>query len=485
MSVLPGKYGGKSIMGISLVEGLQFVSGELLVFAAFWFVIGAVDELAVDGIWLWLLAAGRTRARVLPRGYERRPLSGRIAVMVAAWQEPLVIGEMIAHTLSAWPQRGLTLYIGCYCNDSATLAAAMAVRADVRLRIIVHDRSGPTTKADCLNRVYRAMLDDEARSGIAYVGVVMHDAEDMVHAAALPLIDYMLDKADFVQLPVRPEPQELSPWVAGHYTDEFTEAHTKTLVVRDALGAAIPSAGVGFGVSRVGLGRLAAHRASQTTTDEGGNGPFEPACLTEDYELGLLLAQLGMRGRFIRARDASGSLVATRGFFPATVGDSVRQKTRWIHGIALQGWDRIGWPERMVDKWMVLRDRRGPLFALVLAAAYVFLLVDSALFAARFAGIPMPQANYPRLGVLLAVSFAALAWRTAWRFAFTAHEYGLVEGLRAIVRIPVANWIAILAGRKAINAYVDTLRGHALRWDKTDHHVHPAAAASKSRMSAS
>jgi adsorption protein B len=192
-------------MGMGLIRGLQFADGELLVFAAFWFLIGAIDELVVDVIWLWLLAAGRARAQRLPAGYERRPLTGRMAVVVAAWQEPLVIGEMIAHTLAAWPQRGLTLYVGCYCNDAATLGAAMAgARGDARLRIVVNERPGPTTKADCLNRIFRAMVDDEKLLGAAYAGVVMHDAEDMVHPAALSLIDYSLERADFVQLPVRP-----------------------------------------------------------------------------------------------------------------------------------------------------------------------------------------------------------------------------------------------------------------------------------------
>jgi adsorption protein B len=53
---------------------------------------------------------------------------------------------------------------------------------------------------------------------------------------------------------------------------------------------------------------------------------------------------------------------------------AVRQKTRWIHGIALQSWDRMGWMGRPVDVWMALRDRRGPLVALVLGAAYALLL---------------------------------------------------------------------------------------------------------------
>lgn len=61
------------------------------------------------------------------------------------------------------------------------------------------------------------------------------------------------------------------------------------------------------------------------------------------------------------------------------------------------------------------------------------------------------------------------------RFGFTAHEYGLAEGLRAVLRIPVTNLIAIMAGRRALTAYVRTLLGGKVHWDKTHHHDHPAA----------
>ena len=76
---------------------------------------------------------------------------------------------------------------------------------------------------------------------------------------------------------------------------------------------------------------------------------------------------------------------------------------------------------------------------------------------------------------MLEISFAALVWRATWRFGFTAHEYGLAEGLRSLLRIPVANLIAILAGRRALIAYVRTLFGARVHWDKTHHHRHPAA----------
>ena len=39
-------------------------------------------------------------------------------------------------------------------------------------------------------------------------------------------------------------------------------------------------------------------------------------------------------------------------------------------GIALAGWDRIGWGgrQRFGDHWMRMRDRRAPLAVLVLAS---------------------------------------------------------------------------------------------------------------------
>jgi len=298
-------------------------------------------------------------------------LSGRIAVFIPAWSEAAVIGTTISHILRTWPQPELRLYIGCYRNDSPTIMAATgAAGGDPRVRIVIHACAGPSTKADCLNRLHAALCADEARLGERFRAVVFHDAEDMVHHMALPAIDRALDYAEFVQLPVRPEPMASSRWISGHYCDEFAESHAKAMVVRQALGAGLPSAGVGCGVARDMLDRLVEHRRA---TGAIGTGPFAAEALTEDYELGLLVAQLGGRGRFLRLRDSDGELIATRSLFPGELVAAVRQKTRWIHGIAFQGWGRLGWAQRPVDVWMALRDRRGPLSALVLAAAYLLL----------------------------------------------------------------------------------------------------------------
>jgi bacteriophage N4 adsorption protein B len=455
-----------------LVDGLVLFEHELLAFAAFWFCIGLVDEFAVDLTWLWLRLTGKARTIRLPVGYGGEPLSGKAAVLIPAYQEAPVIGATIAHLLDVWPQRELMVYVGCYRNDAATLAAASAgAGSDPRVRIVVHGATGPTTKADCLNRLYRALEADEARTGRAYSSVVLHDAEDMVHPAALQAIDAALVLRDFVQLPVRPEPQPQSRWIAGHYSDEFAESHAKGMVVRAALGAPIPAAGVGCGISRAALGDLAARRR-----EEAQAGPFAPDCLTEDYELGLIISQEGRGSAFLRMRDDSGALVATGSFFPGDMVAAVRQKTRWIHGIALQGWDRMGWGKSAVEMWMALRDRRGPLTALVLTAAYLLLVVDAVLLGFSYFGLGPTHSVSLALKLMLALSFAGLVWRSIMRFAFTTREYGLAEGLISILRIPVANLIAILAARRAIAAYFRSLRTGQVVWDKTAHERHPAAA---------
>ncbi len=457
-----------------LLHWLLVGEHELLLFAAFWFIVSAIDELAIDFVWLCLRINGHARTERLPAGLADSPLLGQTAVFVAAWHEDQVIGAMISHALKAWAQRNFTLYIGCYCNDPATVSAAMAAMgSDLRVRLVIHGQPGPTTKADCLNRIYAAMCSDEERSGRSFRNIIMHDAEDMVHPAALAVMDRALVEVDFVQLPVRPEPQAKSRWIAGHYSDEFTEAHAKTMVVRDALNAAIPAAGVGCGFSRSALAELANLRMAA-----GETGPFASDCLTEDYELGLLIARNGRRSRFLRMRDHNGDLIATRSYFPATLETSVRQKARWIHGIALQGWERLGWKGRPVEIWMAVRDRRGPMTAVVLAAAYLLLATTGVLGIARLAGWDDGLAPSPLLRALILLSFASLAWRIAFRFIFTAREYGALEGLQAILRIPVANVISIMAGRRALMAYIGTLRGAEVSWDKTAHGIHPSLAVS-------
>ncbi|WP_179504234.1 MULTISPECIES: glycosyl transferase family protein [unclassified Sphingomonas] len=463
---------------------LDMLQRELLLFAAVWLAIGACEEWGIDALWAWLRATGRTRTAHLPQGWAARAdwhargahggaLRGVAAVFVPAWAEAPVVATMVEHCLAAWPHADLRLYVGCYRNDPETLAAVMRSAHDPRLRIVVHDRDGPTTKADCLNRLYAALLADEARSGARVRSVIVHDAADMVHPGALGLLDAALDHADFVALPVRPEPQPGSRWIAGHYCDEFAEYQAKTMVVRGWLGGGLPAAGVGCAIARPAIAAMAALGA-----DAGGRGgPFAADSLTENYEFGLALAEIGCTSRFLLVRDEAGQLIATRKFFPARLDAALRQKTRWMHGIALQGWDRMGWRASLPDLWMRLRDRRGPMVAMVLAVVYALLVLTPILSLARSHGLVPVHRRDPAVTALLVFDGVAIAWRMALCALFTAREYGLAEGLRAIVRIPLRHAIAIVAARRAVTAYLATLNTGTVTWDHTAHCAVPAQAA--------
>jgi len=196
--------------------------------------------------------------------------------------------------------------------------------------------------------------------------------------------------------------------------------------------------------------------------------PFAGSSLTEDYEMGLRIGGLGLKTMFVRipAEPGEPGVVASRGHFPATLGAAVRQKARWLGGIAFAGWDRLGWSGGIGERWMRLRDRRGPFAALLIVAAYMAAFLWSQLWLARALGAPIEVRIDPLLVDLLTVNAWLLAWRVLMRAVFTASAYGLEEGLLSMPRLFVGNLIAVLAAFRAFSLHS---RGRTPRWDKTQH----------------
>jgi len=436
---------------------------EAALFAAVGFLLLGIGDLIVDFIWIGIAGLrrlrGRGAARACVASLAAPATPGAIAIFVPAWDESTVIAGMLTHATSAFAGFDHRLYVGCYPNDPATIAAVRALEAP-RVRLVVGPAPGPTSKADCLNRLWEAMRADEAAEGRRFKAVVLHDAEDVVHSAELRLFESLIERFDLVQLPVLPLIDPKARWIGAHYADEFAESHGKELVVREALGAAVPSAGVGCAISRDALDRIAAAHGA----------PFDPASLTEDYELGLRLGAMGRPAAFVRLPAGPGRPgVATRGYFPARLGAAVNQKARWMVGIALAGWDRLGWSGGLAERWMRMRDRQSVLAALILVAAYAALLLWAGLALIELAGgAAMPPAA-PGLVLLMQVNFGLLLWRLAMRFGFVARSYGWREGLRSIPRVVIGNAIAMLAARRALVLYFGFRRTGGAAWDKTAH----------------
>ena len=446
-----------------LAEALSRVAAELALFAGFGFLLFAANDLIVDLIYfaraIWRSLVVYTRyPRAFASSLPERAEPGLIAMLVPAWDEAPVIASMLRATLARLEYSNYRIFVGYYRNDPATGAAIAAVD-DGRIEAVRVDRNGPTTKADCLNDLYDALVAYEVETGRSASAVVLHDAEDVVHPLEFRIFDRLIERAAVIQLPVLPLPDKGSRWISGHYCDEFAEAHVKELVVREAVGAAIPLAGVGCAIARKPLAELAAIRDGR---------PFAGNSMTEDYELGLTFGALGLKTMFVRLPACPGerSVVASRGHFPPTLGSAVRQKARWLGGIALAGWDRLGWTGGLGERWMRMRDRRGPLAALLLVAAYGAAFLWSQIWLAEALGAPIKARPDPALILLLTINGWLLAWRILMRACFTTYAYGLGEGLLSIPRLVIGNIIAILAAVRALTLHI---AGGATRWDKTQH----------------
>ena len=222
--------------------------------------------------------------------------------------------------------------------------------------------------------------------------VVLHDAEDVVHPLELGLFDRLIDRAGVIQLPVLPLIDRSSPWISGHYCDEFAEAHAKEMVVREAVGASIPLAGVGCAIAREPLARLAAMHDGR---------PFVGGSMTEDYELGLRIGALGLKTMFVRIPARAGRPLDGRRAAAisrrASASRCARRRagwaaSRWPAGTGSAGAAGLG------ERWMRMRDRRGPLAALLLIAAYGAALAVVAAVARRNARRAGPGAARPAAG---------------------------------------------------------------------------------------
>lgn len=446
---------------------VDMLVGETMLFAAIGFLIGGIDDLAIDFVYIAHRFKRRFWGAQPEQALDDFPIATapeRIAVFVAAWDECVVIGAMLRTALARFDHANYRIYVGTYPNDPATIDAVLQVaEQDDRIRLVIGADDGPTTKAHCLNVLWRALLRDEASENIRAKAVVIHDAEDVVHAAELRIFDALIGPYWIVQLPVQPLIHPRSRLVSGHYADEFAESHAKQLVVRQAVGAGLPLAGVGCAISRDCLARIASVR---------GGAPFDASSLTEDYELGLQAASLGGRGIFVRVAEVpGGGPVAVRAYFPTRLEAAVRQKTRWMIGISLVGWDRIGWGKARDwgDHWMRMRDRRAPLAVLVMIMAYlaaILWIMSAVLHAVTGVAVPGMTAG---LKILLGVNANLLLWRLVVRAVFTGRTYGKRQAMWSLPRAFVGNLIAMVAAQRALIRYIGMLRGASLRWDKTAH----------------
>lgn len=170
----------------------------------------------------------------------------KLAIMVANWEEDDVLDAMINGNMERITQDEVHFFLGVYPNDTATYNIVKKLdRKYERVDMVINHLNGPTYKGQMLNEIIYSIFDKERELGYEFDGFIMHDSEDMLDPRLPYLYSLGLRQADFVQTPVLSMPLGIMEFTGGTYMDEFAEIHTKDLLVRQHLGAAVPSAGVG------------------------------------------------------------------------------------------------------------------------------------------------------------------------------------------------------------------------------------------------
>jgi adsorption protein B len=428
---------------------------------AFWILLSGLDDLFIAAAHL------ATPEKQFPwpadSDLEEAP-ERRIAIFVPLWREHRVIGQMLERNLSILRYSHYDVFVGVYPNDELTERAVVeAAQRNPHVHLAVCPHHGPTSKGDCLNWIYRRMQAFERRHRVRFEILMTHDAEDLIHPESLRLVNWFSRDYEMVQVPVLALRTPWREFTHGVYCDEFAEYQLKDVPTRQRIGGFLPSNGVGTGFSRDALDRLASTRDGRI---------FDPECLTEDYENGYRLHAMGCRQLFIPIRFDHAGPVATREYFPRTFKAAVRQRSRWVAGIALQGWQHHGWRAPWKQRYWFWRDRKGLVGNLLSPIANLMMLyaAGSWMLGRQHLFEHIPQ-WVQWMGVAMSCASAA---QITIRMKCCARIYGPAMAALVPLRIVWANQLNGLATAAALHQFIKArLRRKALAWRKTEH-MYPA-----------
>ncbi len=437
---------------------LDYWVAACLIPLAIWILVSGIDDLFISLVYLF---GGRRFEWPSDSQLDQAP-ERRIAILVPLWKEHKVIGQMLDHNLSAIRYQNYDVFVGAYPNDEPTVRAVTAAAdAHARIHVVVGPHNGPTSKGDCLNWVYRGMENYEARHGVRFEVIITHDAEDLIHPESLRLINWYSPAYDMVQVPVLPLPLGIGGFTHGLYCDEFAEYQSKDIPVRKDLGGFLPSNGVGTGFGRTALARLAATRQGRI---------FDPECLTEDYQNGYLLHAMGHTQIFLPLRFGADGPVATREYFPQKLRAAIRQRSRWVTGIALQGWQKNGWRAPRKQLYWFWRDRKGLVGNLLTPFANAVFLYGIARYLLQSQSVPA-LAPVP---AWVAHLFVGTLWISLLQTTIRVHCSASIYGWWFASAVPLRMlWGNLVNSAATVVALWQFWQAHrkqsAPAWKKTDH----------------
>jgi bacteriophage N4 adsorption protein B len=417
--------------------------------------VSSLDDAFID-----LLAVGIVRLR-LPGLVDRAHAIPKTAVFVANWHEEHVLGKMVEGNLARIQAPEVSFFLGVYPNDTATVRVAKELEAKHpdRVRVIINTLPGPTSKGQMLNEMFSQVFDSDDCPDMA----VLHDSEDVIDPRTFQIYAAYAREYDYVQVPVFSLNRGKGAHVASTYMDEFAERHTREMIVRDAVGACIPSAGVGTCMTKKLLKHFLRTRGQVLMS----------GTVTEDYILGVEVKREGFKCAFAAVSanaDEGLDFVATREFFPKTLAASIKQKARWVYGINFEAMCRLGWKGGPWDFYFFVRDRKGlftnflPPLSLLLLGLFVLGYLDLS---------EMPPSLEPVFVLSMWANLIALIVRYIVRVTACRKVYGMFDWFGVAVRWPVALYINMVAVFRAWKAYLgeSEFATKPIVWSKTVHEL--------------
>jgi len=276
-----------------------------------WMAIGILSLLlAVQGIitlylmlYTWMRPERLEEARS-PKNFAAPML--KFTALLPARHEQAVIAHTIDRVCStSYPKELIEVVVICEASDTETIAeASRAARkiTDTSVRVVTFD-DGPINKPHGLNVGLRAST---------FEIVTIFDAEDDVHPEIFDVVNtiMLVEDAGIVQAGVQLMDFR-SSWYAPHNVLEYFFWFKSRLHFHARVGS------VPLGGNTVFMKRC--------LIDEAGG--WDENCLTEDADIGMRMSALGERIAITYDHEH-----ATREETPPSIGNFIRQRTRWNQG---------------------------------------------------------------------------------------------------------------------------------------------------------
>lgn len=467
-----------------------FFMWHCLVLLAFLYCLSGLDDLFID-IYFWTRYWFRKRASHAPllSALEEEQDEQWIAVLIPCWREATVIATMLQHNYHSIEYRRYYFFVGVYPNDPETTLEVLTLSQQLpQVQCVIGAHPGPTNKAANLNTIYQFTKLFEQQHQLTFGIYVFHDSEDIIHPLSFKLYHTLIPANDMVQIPVFPLAVAHRRFTHWLYADEFSENHTKDIIVRESIHAHVPSAGVGTAFSRRALSLLEAEQAGY---------PFSIDSLTEDYRTSLTLRLKGLKQVFIahsvkrthwkqrwfsRSRYVKKVIwepIATRAWFPMSYKKSIRQKARWIMGIVFQEWDLTAWPRAWPLRYSLFHDRKGFITHFINGFGYIvlFFWIIYTAFASYHPAYPSLQEQFnfhPSVWMMVQLVSFLMIERLLQRMIAVYRIYGVRPALLCLPRAFYGNILNLHALMRAYWVYFSATSNKKkaavpLVWDKTDH----------------